>query len=495
MTVTTIVRARRSLRTSSAATDEVQAASGHTLRRPVGSGPQRWIHTYRVALVTGDAIAGMAVLGLVLASGQFSWAVAGLPLAWVAVGALTGVYRPHVLSAGSHDLRAVLLAGVVLLAAISVLEVAGVTLQRTSVIAAILATTGLASLVRFGTRIMINARRKAGGCTQRILVVGEAGPVTEMVERLHRAARAIEPVAVVVPAHEAELVQSLGLPVCALSESDPETAVAAAEEHLADAVLLVPGSGIDTGVWRGISRACEWHGLQIMFSPGVVDVATSAPFVSVAGVPVLAVPRPGPGGAGQFAKQLVDRAGAGIGLLVVWPVLAAIALAIRLDSRGPVLFRQVRVGQNGVPFKITKFRTMHIDAEATLAQLRHLNESEGPLFKLRDDPRITRVGKMLRKFSLDELPQLANVEAGAMSLVGPRPPLPSEVEEYTRVERRRLLVKPGLTGLWQVGGRSGLGWAEAVQLDIRYVESWSLPLDLRILARTIPAVLRGTGAF
>jgi len=300
---------------------------------------------------------------------------------------------------------------------------------------------------------------------------------------------------VVVPAHEAELVQSLGLPVCALSESDPETAVAAAAKHLADAVLLVPGSGIDTGVWRGISRACEWHGLQIMFSPGVVDVATSAPFVSVAGVPVLAVPRPGPGGAGQFAKQFVDRAGAGIGLLVVWPVLAAIALAIRLDSRGPVLFRQVRVGQNGVPFKITKFRTMHIDAEATLAQLRHLNESEGPLFKLRDDPRITRVGKMLRKLSLDELPQLANVVAGAMSLVGPRPPLPNEVEEYTRVERRRLLVKPGLTGLWQVGGRSGLGWAEAVQLDIRYVESWSLPLDLRILARTIPAVLRGTGAY
>ena len=496
MTVTTIVRAsRRSSRSSSAATDEVQAASGHPLRRAEGPGPQRWIHTYRLALLTGDAMAGLAVLALVLASGQLSWAIAGLPLAWVAVGALTGAYRPHVLSAGAHDLRAVLLAGLVLLAAVSVLDVAGVTLQRTTAIAAILATTGLASLVRFGTRIMIHAQRRAGRCTQRILVVGEAGPVIEMVERLHRATQAIEPVAVVVPADQVELVHGLGLPICALSESDYETTVAAAEEALADAVLLVPGSGIDTAVWRGVSRACEWHGLQIMFSPGVVDVATSAPFVSVAGVPVLAVPRPGPGGAGQFAKQLVDRAGAGIGMLLVWPLLAAIALAIRLESPGPVLFRQVRVGQNGTLFTMTKFRTMHINAEATLAELRHLNESEGPLFKLRDDPRITRVGKVLRRLSLDELPQLANVVNGTMSLVGPRPPLPREVEEYTRVERRRLLVKPGLTGLWQVGGRSELGWAEAVQLDIGYVESWSLPLDLRIMARTIPAILRRTGAF
>jgi lipopolysaccharide/colanic/teichoic acid biosynthesis glycosyltransferase len=159
------------------------------------------------------------------------------------------------------------------------------------------------------------------------------------------------------------------------------------------------------------------------------------------------------------------------------------------------MFRQLRIGANGAPFRIFKFRTMHVNAEQALDELRHLNESEGPLFKLRDDPRVTRVGRVLRKLSLDELPQLANVVAGTMSLVGPRPPLPSEVEAYSRAERRRLLVKPGLTGLWQVGGRSNLCWAEAVQLDIRYVESWSLPLDLRVLARTLPAVVRGTGAF
>ena len=260
-------------------------------------------------------------------------------------------------------------------------------------------------------------------------------------------------------------------------------------------MLLVPGGEIATPVWRGIARACEWHELPLMFSPAIVDVATSAPMVPVAGVPVLAVPRPGPSGAGQFAKQVVDRAGAGIGLLLLAPVLLAIATGDPLRQPGPVLFRQVRVGENGKPFTIFKFRTMRVDAEHVLADLIHLNESEGPLFKLRDDPRVTRVGRVLRKLSVDELPQLANVVSGSMSLVGPRPPLPSEVEEYTRVERRRLLVKPGLTGLWQVGGRSELGWADSVQLDIRYVESWSLPLDLRILARTIPAVVRGTGAY
>ncbi len=486
MAVTDLVRTDRGRTTS----DAHRMLPGRT-----GAGSRTWIHTYRAALVVGDALSAVSVVGVAIATTHFSWALASLPVAWAVVAALTGAYRPRVLSAGAHDLRTVVLAGVVMLAAISVLEVAGVAVRDTVLVAGILAITVAASLVRFASRLSINARRRNGACSQRVLVVGEATPVAEMVERLRRAARSIVPIAVVVPSHQVDLVRGLGVPVSALSESDPETTVAAAGEHLADAVLLVPGGDIATSVWRGIARACEWHDLQLMFSPAVVDVATSAPMVPVAGVPVLAVPRPGPAGTGQFAKQVVDRLGAGIGLVLIAPLLLAIALAIRFDTPGPAMFRQVRVGANGVPFRIFKFRTMRRDAEQVLAELQHLNESEGPLFKLRRDPRVTRVGQVLRKLSLDELPQLANVFAGSMSLVGPRPPLPHEVDAYTRVERRRLLVKPGLTGLWQVGGRSDLGWAEAVQLDIGYVESWSLPLDLRILARTIPAVIRGTGAF
>jgi len=190
-----------------------------------------------------------------------------------------------------------------------------------------------------------------------------------------------------------------------------------------------------------------------------------------------------------------DRVGAALLLTAFAPVLAAVALAVRLDSPGPVLFRQVRVGRYGRAFQIYKFRTMHVDAERRLAEVRHLNEQDGVLFKIRDDPRVTRVGRYLRRFSLDELPQLFNVLGGTMSLVGPRPPLPREVAAYPADARRRLAVRPGMTGLWQVSGRSDLPWEEAVRLDLRYVENWSLTLDLVILLRTLTAVWRGAGAY
>jgi lipopolysaccharide/colanic/teichoic acid biosynthesis glycosyltransferase len=159
------------------------------------------------------------------------------------------------------------------------------------------------------------------------------------------------------------------------------------------------------------------------------------------------------------------------------------------------MFRQVRVGRDGREFQIYKFRTMYTDAEARLAEVAHLNEGDGALFKMRDDPRVTPVGRWLRRFSLDELPQLINVVLGDMSLVGPRPPLPSEVAQYPADMRRRLVVKPGMTGLWQVSGRADLSWEESIRLDLRYVENWSLTMDLVILARTVTAVLRLSGAY
>jgi lipopolysaccharide/colanic/teichoic acid biosynthesis glycosyltransferase len=168
---------------------------------------------------------------------------------------------------------------------------------------------------------------------------------------------------------------------------------------------------------------------------------------------------------------------------------------IKATSRGPVIFRQTRVGRDGEEFVVHKFRTMHVDAEARLTELKRHNDASGPLFKMRSDPRVTPVGRWLRRFSLDELPQLWNVLKGEMSVVGPRPPLPREVEHYEDEARRRLLVKPGVTGLWQVSGRSDLSWDDSVRLDLYYVENWSPLLDLVILVRTLVAVVRGTGAY
>ena len=190
------------------------------------------------------------------------------------------------------------------------------------------------------------------------------------------------------------------------------------------------------------------------------------------------------------------RKGALLALAILAPVALGVAVAVRVTSRGPVFFRQVRVGRNGRTFKMVKFRSMYVDAEARRAELEARNvNADGVLFKVRDDPRITPVGRVIRKYSLDELPQLFNVLSGRMSLVGPRPPLPAEVAKYGDDMRRRLLVKPGITGLWQISGRNDLSWEETKQLDLRYVENWSLGADLLILWKTPSAVARASGAY
>jgi exopolysaccharide biosynthesis polyprenyl glycosylphosphotransferase len=197
----------------------------------------------------------------------------------------------------------------------------------------------------------------------------------------------------------------------------------------------------------------------------------------------------------RFIKRAADITLTGFGLVVISPVLAIIALAIKLSDGGPVIFRQTRVGLDGSIFTMFKFRSMHLDAEERLAELRAQNPNVGVMFKLESDPRVTRVGRVLRKYSLDELPQLINVLVGHMSLVGPRPPLQSEVNIYEDHARRRLLVTPGLTGLWQVSGRSLLSWEETVRLDLRYVENWTFTLDLLIIWKTFFAVVAKRGAF
>jgi len=215
----------------------------------------------------------------------------------------------------------------------------------------------------------------------------------------------------------------------------------------------------------------------------------------VAGLPLLHVDHPEFTGTKQVMKDAFDKLVGLSALALTAPVFLFVTLVIRLDDGGPAFFRQTRVGRDGRGFTVYKFRTMVMDAEKLKAELTASNDHDGVLFKMRKDPRITKVGTWLRRWSLDELPQLLNVVRGDMSLVGPRPALPDEAARYGDYVRRRLVVKPGLTGLWQVNGRSDLSWEESVRLDLRYVENWSLVLDLQILWKTLSAVWRGSGAY
>jgi exopolysaccharide biosynthesis polyprenyl glycosylphosphotransferase len=260
------------------------------------------------------------------------------------------------------------------------------------------------------------------------------------------------------------------------------------------AVLACPEmSGIRL---RELAWELEETGTDLCVAPALIDVAGPRTTIRpVAGLPLLQLDHPELAGGKQVIKAMFDRAAAGLALVMLAPLFVVIALAIRLDDRGPVFFMQTRVGRDGQTFRLFKFRTMVVDAEQRRLELEALNEGAGVLFKMRKDPRVTKVGAALRRWSLDELPQLFNVVIGDMSLVGPRPALPKEVARYGDHMRRRLVVKPGITGLWQVSGRSGLSWEESFRLDLRYVDNWSMMLDVQILWKTFSAVVRGSGAY
>ncbi|MFL6126886.1 sugar transferase [Actinophytocola sp.] len=240
----------------------------------------------------------------------------------------------------------------------------------------------------------------------------------------------------------------------------------------------------------------EGSGAEMVVAPTLMEVAGPRLHVSgVLGMPLLRVSAPVFTGMRRVVKGVMDRVGSAVLITLILPFLLLAAVAVAVDSRGPVFYTQRRVGKDGREFTILKFRTMVRDADKIKHRLAGVNEGAGVLFKMRRDPRVTRVGSILRRYSIDELPQLFNVFTGSMSLVGPRPPLPEESAKYEPDVRRRLLVKPGLTGLWQVSGRSDLSWEEAVRLDLRYVEDWSLAMDAMILWKTFRAVLGGQGAY
>jgi len=247
---------------------------------------------------------------------------------------------------------------------------------------------------------------------------------------------------------------------------------------------------------RELAWELEKTGTDLCVAPALLDVAGPRTTIRpVAGLPLLHMDHPEFTGTKQVIKDAFDKIVGLSALALTAPVFLFVTLIIRLDDGGPAFFRQTRVGRDGRDFTVYKFRTMVMDAEKLKTELTASNDHDGVLFKMRKDPRITKVGSWLRRWSLDELPQLVNVVRGDMSLVGPRPALPDEAARYGDYVRRRLVVKPGLTGLWQINGRSDLSWEESVRLDLRYVENWSLVLDLQILWKTLSAVWRGSGAY
>jgi exopolysaccharide biosynthesis polyprenyl glycosylphosphotransferase len=262
-----------------------------------------------------------------------------------------------------------------------------------------------------------------------------------------------------------------------------------------EVVFAVPGKHPE--ILRDAMASCEVRGVDVLVNlPPTVPSKGTMQIANVSGFdyPLLNLRRTPTSEARLAAKRILDFTGALVGIILTGPIMLATAIAIRVTDPGPVLFRQVRAGRNGRTFTMLKFRSMVMDAEKRKAELMHLNEMDGPVFKIKRDPRITAVGRFIRKTSIDELPQLFNILFGDMSLVGPRPPLPSEVDQYEPWQRRRLSVKPGLTGMWQVSGRNQIDFDEWMKMDLEYIDNWSLWLDLKIILKTVPAVVLRSGA-
>lgn len=347
-------------------------------------------------------------------------------------------------------------------------------------------------------RRWLAGQRAQGGFLTRVLVVGSPTAAAEMARQFERdASLGYQVVGVCTPGYLGEpntLTKAGDRAVLAMgSESD---VVVAARAVGADSVAVTAGDQITAARMQELAWELSDNGIDLTVSPGVVDVAVPRLNIRpVAGLPLVHVEEPQYKRANRFGKVAFDRVGAAVALVLLSPVFLAVALAVKVGSPGPLFYTATRVGANGREFGMIKFRSMVVDADQKVAALMAQNQGAGVLFKMRDDPRVTPVGKFLRRYSLDELPQLINVLKGEMSLVGPRPPLPREVAQYTGLVDKRLLVRPGVTGLWQVSGRSDLPWDEAVRLDLSYVANWTLMQDLMICWRTVKAVVAKEGAY
>jgi exopolysaccharide biosynthesis polyprenyl glycosylphosphotransferase len=463
----------------------------------------RWTRRLVLAAVALDATAGLlAALGAyTLRFGgepggeRYLLGLVIAPVVWVVAVALSRGYESRWFGSGSEEFRCVLRGALVVGGGAATVSYAlRAELARGYVLTACVLVVAGSTLGRVVLRMALHAARRRGHAKLDVVLVGHESTVCDLVRQVVRERNGAMRVAgACVPGGHSSTLETLGVPVL----GDLHHASEVVRRLAIHTVAVTACAEMSGPALRRLAWDLEGSGVDLVVAPGLVEVAGPRLHIRpLCGLPLLHVEQPEMAGARRLIKGVVDRVLAALALVLLAPFLLGVACAVLLSSPGPVLFSQTRVGKGGREFTIRKFRTMHVDAEERLTELRSRNvHGDEVLFKLRQDPRVTSVGRMLRRFSLDELPQLVNVLAGQMSVVGPRPPLPQEVARYGHGVHRRLLVKPGVTGLWQISGRSDLSWHESIRLDLRYVENWSLSLDLMIMWKTVAAVLGGRGAY
>ena len=483
--------------------------AGKQLARPAGArdSADSLLRNYLKVLLVGDAVVCAVAVAVAVVlrfddytSRYYRFAPLCVPALWLALLAMNRTYERRFLASGSQETERVLRSGLAFFTTVAVTSYSlNSNISRAIVLFAIPTTMFGSLLLRRVLRLRVYRARRAGSGVHRTVVVGQQDGAHHLITQLKVAAyRGLTPVAACVPSVEGLSVGDVdGVPVM----GSPAQVLSVVDATGADTVAIVSHPDLAGQELRRLSWALEERRVDLLVSPGIIEVA--GPRLSirpVAGLSLLHLEKPSAHGGKMLLKAAFDRTVGSILLLLFAPVLTAISMAIKLNSKGPVFFRQTRVGVDGSEFSMVKFRSMVVGAEQRLIDLT-AGVTEGHdagnavLFKLRKDPRVTRVGAFIRRFSLDELPQLINVARGEMSLVGPRPPLPSEVATYDSDAVRRLRVRPGMTGLWQVSGRSDLTWEQSLRLDLRYVDNWSLGMDLSIMYKTIRAVFYGNGAY
>ena len=419
-----------------------------------------------------------------------------LSLAWIAALGIAASRDKRVIGFGATEYRRVVNSSLMLFAILALIAyLTKIELARGYFITAL--PVGLLALLitRWIWRRYLVSRRLRGELSARVVLVGSLSSVTHIYAELAGHPQAgYHVVGACVPGGargEAEFPNQLQI------LGDVNSVLAVIEEAGCDTVIVTSSDALSPRMLRELSWSLEPGQHHLVMAPALTDIAGPRLHTRpVAGLPLVHVETPRYEGSERAIKRGFDVLAAAALIVVLSPLLVALAIGVRLTSDGPVLFRQLRIGLRGTPFNMLKFRSMVSDADAQLMGLLAAQGTENtPLFKIQDDPRITRLGAVLRRYSLDELPQLFNVLNGSMSLVGPRPQVPGEVELYDNAAKRRLYVKPGITGLWQTSGRSNLSWEESIRLDLYYVENWSLIGDLIILGKTLRAVVGRDGAY
>jgi exopolysaccharide biosynthesis polyprenyl glycosylphosphotransferase len=428
----------------------------------------------------------------------YGYSLIAFCLLWLALLGLMSTRGGKVIGGGAREYSLVAQASFVALAASTlILFTLDASFSRQVLSSFFALGLSLLVLERWTTRRFLNRQRQHAGWRDNVVLVGSLGAVSSMAAELtYRYQAGLHPVgACITDDHRGAARQPL--PVAGMTVfGDVSQARFAMESTNSVALLLVDGGGLNPFEIKKLSWQLDAGRHELILASGLLDI--SGPRIHtrpVAGMPLMYVEVPRFQGYRLAAKRLMDLILSAVATVLFSPIYLFIALAIKLDDGGPVFFNQRRVGLDNVTFKILKFRSMSVDAEDKKQTLQGSIQVGSPLFKMRQDPRVTRVGSFLRKWSLDEIPQLLNVLAGQMSLVGPRPPLQSEVDQYEDHVSRKFLVKPGVTGLWQVSGRSNLSWEQSVRLDLSYVENWTITGDIIILLRTIITVLRRDGAY